>query len=99
MDAAKRKSKIVMPPVPLDSPAMKEAINKGGSVRSTVPTTVVDPNEDKLKSFTIRLYESELAEIRDILPRLPKRGVKSIRSFLTVAVQEKIAKEKKKYPK
>ena len=54
-----------------------------------------EPKEDKLKSFTFKIYESELAQIRDIQDRLPKRDKISIHDFVVSAVKEKISRERK----
>ncbi|WP_077924449.1 hypothetical protein [Spirosoma sp. 209] len=96
MTATKKKTKIAMPPTPLNSPAMLEAINKGGSVKALAPAIEENPEEDKLKSFTFKIYESELAQIRDIQDRLPKRDRISIHDFVVAAVKEKITKERKR---
>jgi len=96
MTATKKKTKIAMPPTPLNSAAMLEAINKGGSVKATTPPIEDKPDEDKLKSFTFKIYESELAQIRDIQDRLPKRDRISIHDFVVSAVKEKITKERKR---
>ena len=95
MNATKKKTKIAMPPTPLNSPAMLEAINKGGTVKAAA-VTESEPEEDKLKSFTFKIYESELAQIRDIQDRLPKRDRISIHDFVIAAVKEKITKERKR---
>lgn len=95
MNATKKKSKIAMPPVPLNNPALLEAINKGGSVKETIVVPEPKAGEDKLKSFTFKIYESELAQIRDVQNRLPKRDRISIHDFVVAAVKEKIAKELK----
>jgi len=89
-----KKNKIAMPPGPLNNPAMLEAINKGGSVKTVLPQKNPTPQEDKLKSFTFKIYESELAQIRDIQDQLPKRDRISIHDFVVAAVKEKITKEK-----
>ena len=76
---------------------MQEMINKGGStVEEPVTPTPPAQEEDKLKSFTFKIYESELAQIRAIQDRLPKRDRISIHDFVVSAVTEKIAKENKK---
>lgn len=95
MSATKKKSKIAMPPTALSNPAMMEVINKGGSIKETTSIMKVEPIEDKLKSFTFKIYESELAQIRDIQDRLPKRDKMSIHDFVVSAVKEKISKERK----
>lgn len=99
MTATKKKTKIALPPVPLNDSAMLEVINKGGSVKT--PETSVKPKEpeiaeDILKSFTFKIYESELAQIRDILSRTPKRDRLSIHDFVLAAVKDKINKDKKR---
>ena len=65
--------------------AMLEMINKGGSVLSQEVKNV-----DKLKSFTFKIYESELQKIREIQDRLPKRDIISIHDFVLDAVLSKI---------
>ncbi|MBO0953216.1 hypothetical protein [Fibrella forsythiae] len=91
-----KKPKIAMPPTPLNNPAMLEAINKGGSVKADLPASEASPQEDKLKSFTFKIYESELAQIRDIQDQLPKRDRISIHDFVVAALKDKIAKERKR---
>jgi hypothetical protein len=82
------------PPVSLVNPAMQEMINKGGSVlEGPAPSPApLDSEEDKLKSFTFKIYESELAQIRAIQDSLPKRERISIHNFVVSAVKEKIEK-------
>ncbi|MPR37175.1 hypothetical protein [Salmonirosea aquatica] len=96
MATTKKKSKIAMPPAALNNAAMLEAINKGGSVRATTEAQKAEPETDKLKSFTFKIYESELAQIRDIQDRLPKRDRISIHNFVVAAVKDKIAREQKR---
>ncbi len=85
------------PPAPLSNQAMQAMINKGGSVLETPEPTPSkpEPEEDKLKSFTFKIYESELAQIRAIQDKLPKRDRISIHDFVLAAVKEKIKKEAK----
>lgn len=90
-----KKPKMGLPPVTAPSMAMLEMINKGGSV-STDPVVPAAPEEDKLKSFTFKIYESELAQIRAIQDALPKRDRISIHDFVLAAVKDKIGKESKK---
>ena len=75
---------------------MQEMINKGGSTIEAPTPTLPAQEEDKLKSFTFKIYESELAQIRAIQDRLPKRDRISIHDFVVSAVMEKITKENKK---
>ncbi|WP_303312660.1 hypothetical protein [Hymenobacter sp. BT730] len=96
-----KKPKLGLPPTtptPLSNTAMQDMINKGGSVLET-PAPIaakLKPDEDKLKSFTFKIYESELAQIRAIQDSLPKRDRISIHDFVVAAVKEKITKENKK---
>ncbi|TGD76802.1 hypothetical protein [Hymenobacter wooponensis] len=98
---ATKKPKLGLPPTPpssLSNSAMQEMINKGGSVLEPVATAPAKaaPEEDKLKSFTFKIYESELAQIRAIQDSLPKRDRISIHDFVLAAVKEKIVKMAKK---
>lgn len=93
-----KKPKLGLPPsLPktLSDPAMQAMINKGGSVLDTESTisTKDEEQEDKLKSFTFKIYESELAQIRGIQDKLPKRDRISIHDFVLTAVKDKIRKE------
>lgn len=93
-----KKPKLGLPPVHVPSMSLEEMINKGGSVASEAlqPPVVPDkPEEDKLKSFTFKIYESELAQIRAIQDALPKRDRISIHDFVLAAVKEKIRQEGK----
>lgn len=99
---ATKKPKLGLPPTPpasLSNPAMQEMINKGGSVLEppVVPASQPVPEEDKLKSFTFKIYESELAQIRAIQDSLPKRDRISIHDFVVAAVKEKIDKAARKH--
>lgn len=87
-----KKPKLGLPPRPAapSSDAMQEMIGKGGSVLSEPLAEA--PAEDKLKSFTFKIYESELAQIRAIQDQLPKRDRISIHDFVVAAVKEKIAR-------
>lgn len=71
-----------------DNQAMLEMINKGGSVLSQEVKEI-----DKLKSFTFKIYESELQKIREIQDRRPKRDRISIHDFVLEAVLNKIQNE------
>lgn len=78
---------------------MQKMINKGGSVQEPVVAVPAraEVEEDKLKSFTFKIYESELAQIRAIQDSLPKRDRISIHDFVVSAVKEKIEKAAKKH--
>lgn len=90
-----KKPKIGLPPVLAAATSMQEMINKGGSVLAEPIASAPEPEEDKLKSFTFKIYESELAQIREIQQALPKRDRISIHDFVLAAVKTKIEKERK----
>ncbi len=93
-----KKPKLGLPPTRVPSTSLEEMISKGGSVASEtsqLPAPPPEPEEDKLKSFTFKIYESELAQIRAIQDALPKRDRISIHDFVLAAVKEKIRQEGK----
>jgi hypothetical protein len=91
-----KKPKLGLPPTRVPSTSLEEMISKGGSVASeAVRPPVTLPEEDKLKSFTFKIYESELAQIRAIQDALPKRDRISIHDFVLAAVKDKIRQESK----
>lgn len=91
MAETKKKTKLALPPTlpSVDDKAMIDMINKGGSAI----VKEEEPQEDKLKSFTFKIYESELSKIREIQDRLPKRDRISIHDFVLAAVLDKITKD------
>jgi len=91
-----KKPKIGLPPMREPDTAMQEMINKGGSVSTDPIAPAALPEEDKLKSFTFKIYESELAQIRAIQDALPKRDRISIHDFVLAAVKDRIQNESKK---
>jgi hypothetical protein len=94
-----KKPKLLLPPVPVpDTAAMQAMINKGGSVAATEAQAAVasSPGDDPLKSFTIRLYASMLAELQRLKEAQPKKKPKSIHSFVIEAIAEKIERERRK---
>lgn len=82
-----------LPPAVLSNAAMQAMINKGGSVLDDQALSQPTPLEDRLKSFTFKIYESELAQIRTIQDALPKRDRISIHDFVLTAVKDKIKQE------
>jgi hypothetical protein len=90
-----KKPKIGLPPMRIADASMQEMINKGGSVLAETIASSPEPEEDKLKSFTFKIYESELAQIREIQQALPKRDRISIHDFVVAAVKSKIEQERK----
>jgi len=91
-----KKPKLGLPPTRVPSTSVEEMINKGGSVATDAfQSPAAAEEEDKLKSFTFKIYESELAQIRAIQDALPKRDRISIHDFVLAAVKEKIRQESK----
>jgi len=92
MATVKKKPKLALPPtiLPSNEKAMQAMIEKGGSVISDKNGLSED---DKLKSFTFKIYESELSKIREIQSRMPKRDRISIHDFVLAAVKDKIKKQ------
>ena len=87
--ATLKKNKIALPPTFVtNEEAMEKMINKGGST-----PVISDVSADELKSFTINIYESELAKIREIINRVPKRDQVSLRTFITESVLTRIESE------
>jgi len=74
---------------------IREIINKGGS-----PMQKDAPENDTLKNFNILVYESDLNTIGDLCDLRPKKPGRAIgfskKDWFLEAVQEKIAREKKK---
>jgi hypothetical protein len=74
---------------------IQEIINKGGS-----PIKNNTPEIDSLKNFNILVYESDLKIIGELCNMRPKKPGRAIgfskKDWFLEAVQEKIAKEKKK---
>lgn len=91
-----KKPTLGLPPIRLPATSLEEMINKGGSVVTEISHPRAAPvEEDKLKSFTFKIYESELAQIRAIQDALPKRDRISIHDFVLAAVKEKIKQDSK----
>lgn len=92
MAITKKKTKLALPPTSsnIDDKAMVEMINKGGS---TVSKSEPAQEEDKLKSFTLRIYESELAKIREAISKMPKRGRQSMQEFMLEAILDRIERK------
>lgn len=102
MSQIKKKGKISLPPSSFtpnveNSEAMQEMIKRGGDVSKSTSLS-----EDKLKSFTVKIYESELDKIRRIIKtpkkdgaigRYQKKKSKSMQEFIIEAILEKIEKE------
>lgn len=93
MAITKKKTKLALPPSSssIDDKAMVEMINKGGSTVTKAEPPIQE--EDKLKSFTLRIYESELAKVREAISKMPKRGRQSMQEFMLEAILDRIEKK------
>lgn len=97
--ATKKKSTISLPPEGLNTPAMVDVISRGGTVGASEGRLVEEKGADVLKSFTFKIYEGELAQIRALVDMKPKRDRQSLHDFIVAAVKEKIAREERKLKK
>lgn len=91
--------KAVVPNVNLDNPELLNMLNAGGSVaveKKKVASVELEKREDNpLRNFSIKLFESELKEIRAHLLGIGGRKSKSIQTFILEAISEKLKKETK----
>lgn len=92
MTTVKKKSKLTLPPTAqqVDDKALKAMIEKGGAVASSKDKANL--GEDKLRSFTVKIYESELAALRAIQERAGQRDKPSIQDIIIAAVKDRIKK-------
>ena len=93
MTTVKKKPKLTLPPAPqqVNEKAMKAMIEKGGAVAET-PKASTAQEEDVLRSFTIKIYESELVSLRAIRERSGKRKKPSIQDLIIEGVHARIKK-------
>jgi hypothetical protein len=85
-----------MPPPPeVDQRLVEAVIDKGGTVASE-KKPILKPESDPLKSFTIRIYQSELNRIKEQQALMRKRDRLSIEAYILNAIEEKLAKDEKK---
>lgn len=90
MTTVKKKPKLSLPPTPTtkQETAMKAMIEKGGAVAAK--EDIADPQEDVLRSFSLRIYESELEALRTIARSIKGRKQTSIHDVIMEAVQQRI---------
>lgn len=87
----------VAPKVNLDDPEILNMINGGGSVAvKKKKEQAQEPKADSIKNFSIKLFDSELKEIKTHLIGVGGRKTKSIQTFILEAISEKIKKETKR---
>lgn len=87
----------VTPKVNLDDPQILNMINGGGSVAvKKKREQTQEPQADVLKNFSIKLFDSELSEIKTHLLGIGGRKTKSIQTFILEAISEKLKKETKR---
>lgn len=80
----------------LDEKQIEDLINKGGSSTKSTPVPVDKPDEDAMKTVLMRLYQSQLMEIEEILTSIPKRQRPSRHAYIMQALEEKIQRDLKK---
>lgn len=96
----KKKSPIGMPPqqiaskIDLDDPAFKAMVEGGGSVAvQKKKESTTQQGQEAIKNFSIRLFESELNDIKTHLQGYGGRKKKSIHTFMLEAISEKLKRE------
>lgn len=82
-----------------DQPVISEKdidalINKGGS--STKANQKATEEEDYVKPVLLKVYQSQIRDIEDILSALPKRQQVSRHAYIIQAIDEKIQRDKGK---
>ena len=87
----------VKPKVNLDDPQIVNMINSGGLVAGEKKKEQAqEPAPDSIKNFSIKLFDSELSEIKAHLLGVGGRKTKSIQTFILEAISEKLKKETKR---
>jgi hypothetical protein len=79
-----------------DEKAIETLINKGGSSIQKKTESKVSQDEDLLKSILLRVYQSQLDEVEEILQNIPKRQRPSRHAYIVKALEEKVQKDKAK---
>ena len=79
----------VKPKQPTESD-IQAVINRGGSVPSEIKPA---PQEDPLRGFELRLYQSMIDEIELSRNRVTKGKKPSRNAWIVVAIQEKLERE------
>ncbi|MDR6197143.1 hypothetical protein [Siphonobacter sp. SORGH_AS_0500] len=97
MAIAKKPSvaKSIVEPV-VDEKKIEALINKGGSSTKAKPEVVDNLDEDAVKTVLLRLYQSQLTEIEEVLAKIPKRQRPSRHAYIIQALEEKIQRDLKK---
>ncbi len=80
----------------MDERKIEALINKGGSSTKAKPEVVDQPDEDAIKTVLLRLYQSQLTEIEEVLAKIPKRQRPSRHAYIIQALEEKIQRDSKK---
>lgn len=87
----------VTPKINLEDPKIVNMINGGGSVAvKKKKGQEKEPQADSIKNFSIKLFDSELKEIKTHLIGVGGRKTKSIQTFILEAISEKLKKEIKR---
>ncbi|OZI07030.1 hypothetical protein BWI93_16705 [Siphonobacter sp. BAB-5385] len=80
----------------MDEKKIEALINKGGSSTKVKPEVIDQPDEDAIKTVLLRLYQSQLTEIEEVLAKIPKRQRPSRHAYIIQALEEKIQRDSKK---
>jgi hypothetical protein len=86
------------PHIDLDDPKLMAMIDGGGDTvtEKKKKTTEQVRTEDELKNFSIRIFQSELDDIKKHLKGFGGRKTKSIHTFILEAISDKLQRESKK---
>lgn len=86
------------PQIDLDDPKLMAMIDGGGDTvtEKKKKTKEQEPAADEIKNFSIRIFQSELNDIKRHLKGFGGRKTKSIHTFILEAIGEKLMRESKK---
>jgi hypothetical protein len=90
------------PQIDLDDPKLLAMIDGGGETvtekkkKTKEQEPAPTPTADELKNFSIRIFQSELDDIKKHLKGFGGRKTKSIHTFILEAIGEKLKRESKK---
>lgn len=90
------------PQIDLDDPKLMAMIDGGGDTvtekkkKTKEQEPAPTPTADELKNFSIRIFQSELDDIKKHLKGFGGRKTKSIHTFILEAIGEKLKRDSKK---
>jgi hypothetical protein len=98
-----KKGTMAMPPKPkqetpflnVENPELLAMIASGGGTKAEMkPLDLKADLSDEIKHFSIRLFNSELEEIKNHIKGFGGRKTKSIHTFILEGIREKLDREK-----